>query len=52
MTDSEKARATVKEMHGKFKEIRDTLNGTGKALREAIKVFREANPRLQPTVTP
>jgi len=52
VTDSEKAKATVKEMHGKFKEIRDTLNGTGKALREAIKVFREANPRLQPTVTP
>ncbi|SRR6266498_5517972 len=52
VTDPEKAKETVKEMHAKFKEIRDTLNGTGKALREAIKAFREANPRPQPTVTP
>src|SRR6266496_2656670 len=49
VTDPEKAKATVKEMHEKFKEIRDTLNGTGKALRQAIKAFREANPRPQPT---
>jgi hypothetical protein len=52
VTDPEKAKATVKEMREKFKEIRDTLNGTGKALHEAIKAFREAKPRPQPTVTP
>jgi len=52
VTDLEKAKATVKEMHNKFKEIRDTLNGTGKALHEAIKAFRDANPRPQATVTP
>jgi gas vesicle protein len=51
VTDPEKAKETVKAMHEKFKEIRDTMNGTGKALREAIKAFREANPRPQPTVT-
>jgi gas vesicle protein len=52
VTDTEKAKATVMEMRDKFKEIRETLNGTGKALREAIQAFREANPRPQPTVTP
>jgi hypothetical protein len=51
VTDPEKAKETVKAMHEKFKEIRDTMNGTGKALREAIKAFREANPRPQPTAT-
>jgi gas vesicle protein len=50
--DTEKAKATVMEMRDKFKEIRDTLNGTGKALREAIKAFREANPRSPSTATP
>jgi nicotinamidase-related amidase len=52
VTDTEKAKATVMEMRGKFKEIHDTLNGTGKALHEAIKAFREANPRPQVTATP
>jgi hypothetical protein len=52
VTDTEKAKATVMEMRGKFKDIRDTLNGTGKALHEAIKAFRQANPRPQATTTP
>jgi len=52
VTDPEKAKETVKAMHEKFKEIRDAMNGTGKALHEAIKAFREANPRPQPTATP
>jgi hypothetical protein len=52
VTDPEKAAETVKAMHEKFKEIRDTMNGTGKALHEAIRAFREANPRPQPTPTP
>lgn len=50
--DSAKALETVKSMHEKFKEIKTTLNGTGKALRDAIKAFRQANPRPQPTATP
>ena len=52
VTDPEKAKETVQAMHDKFKEIRDAMNGTGKALREAIRAFRQANPRPQPTLTP
>ena len=43
--DPEKAQETVKAMREKFQEIKDLMNGTRKALREAIKAFREANPR-------
>jgi prefoldin subunit 5 len=46
VTDPEKAKETVKAMHEKFKEIRETMNGTGKALHEAIKALRQPNPRL------
>jgi len=49
VTDPAKAQETVKAMHEKLKEIKDAMNGTGKALHEAIKAFREANPRPQPT---
>lgn len=52
VTDSEKAKETTKTMHEKLKLIRDTMNGTGKALREAIKAFRAANPRPQTTPSP
>ena len=52
VTNPEKAKETVKAMHEKFKEIRDAMNGTGKALHEAIKAFRESNPRPQSTPTP
>ena len=45
ITDPEKARETVKSMTEKLKEIRTTMNGTGGALHEAIKAFREANHR-------
>ena len=51
VTDPVKAQETVLAMRGKFQEIRTALNGTGKALREAIRAFREANPRPQPTPT-
>ena len=51
VTDPEKAKETVQSMHEKFKEIRNTLNGTGKALHEAIRAFRQANPRIQPSPT-
>ena len=48
VTDPEKAKETVREMHDKFKEIRTTLDGTSKALRDAIKAFRQTNPRPKP----
>jgi hypothetical protein len=51
VTDLEKAKETVQSMHDKFKEIRDTMNGTRKALRDAIRTFRQANPPLRPTPT-
>ena len=52
VTDPEKARETVRAMRGKFQEIKTIMNGTGKALREAIKAYRESNLRPQATVTP
>ncbi len=52
VTDPEKAKETVKAIHEKFKEIRETMNGTGKVLHETIKAFREANPRPKRTPTP
>ncbi len=52
VTDPAQARETVKAMRAKFKEIHDAMNGTGKALREAIRAFRQANPHPQPTLTP
>ena len=45
VTDPAKAKETVKAMHEKMQAIRTAMNGTGKALHEAIKAFREANPR-------
>jgi hypothetical protein len=50
VTDTEKAKATVKSLAESLKQYGDTLDGTFKALREALKAFREANPR--PTKTP
>jgi hypothetical protein len=50
VTDPEKAKETVQAMHAKMQEIKTAMNGTGKALHEAIKAFREANPR--PVKTP
>ncbi|NWG07309.1 MAG: hypothetical protein HXY35_11570 [Chloroflexi bacterium] len=50
VTDLELAKETVQAMHEKMEEIKTAMNGTGKALREAIKAFRQANPR--PTTTP
>ena len=52
VTDPAKARETVQAMRAKIQEIKTVMNGTGKALREAIKAFRDANPRPQPTNTP
>lgn len=52
VTDAAKAKETVKAMHEKMQEIRTAMDGTGKALHEAIKAFREANPRPEKTPTP
>jgi hypothetical protein len=49
VTGPEKAKETVKAMGEKLKEIKDAMDGTGRALREAIKAFREANPRPERT---
>ena len=43
VTDSEKAKETIKEARDQMKTIKDSMGGTFKALREAIKAFREAN---------
>ena len=45
VTDIEKAKETVQAMGGKLREIKESMGGTGRALHEAIKAFREANPR-------
>lgn len=52
VTNTEKANETVMQMGEKLREIRDAMNGTGKALRAAIRAFREANPRPQNMPTP
>jgi hypothetical protein len=49
VTNPERAQETVQAMREKFQEIKDAMGGTRKALLEAIKAFREANPRPQPT---
>jgi hypothetical protein len=45
VTDPDKAGETVRAMGEKLKEIKDAMGGTGRALHEALKAFREANPR-------
>ena len=50
--DPVKAQETVRAMHEKIQEIKTTMSGTGRALREAIRAFRQANPHLQPATTP
>ena len=52
VTDLEKAKETVRSMRAKMQEVRSILDGSGKALRDAIQVFREANPRPERTPKP
>ena len=52
VTDAEKAKETVRAMGEKMKEIKAAMDGTGKSLREALKAFRQANPRPERTPTP
>jgi hypothetical protein len=50
--DTEKAKATVKSLGNFLKQYRDTVGDARKALHEAIKAFRAANPRSTPIPTP
>lgn len=43
VVDSEQALATLKEVREQTKSIKESMGGTFKALREALKAFREAN---------
>lgn len=43
VTDREQAVETVKELGAKMKEMREIVGGPGKALREAIKAYRDAH---------
>ena len=43
VTDSEQAKATVKEAREQMQALKSSMGGNFKALREAIKAFREAN---------
>jgi hypothetical protein len=45
VTDHATAIATTKSLAQVLKDTRTAMNGTGKALREAIRAFREAHPR-------
>ncbi len=45
VTDPELAAETLKSLGEKLRELRELTGPSGKALREAIKAFREANPR-------
>ena len=49
VTDFEQAKSTLKELGAQLKALREHIGLPGKALREAIKAFREANPRPTPT---
>ncbi len=52
VTDAEKAKATVMEVRAKLQELKASMGGTGKALREAVKTFREANKPAEGTSAP
>jgi hypothetical protein len=43
VNDAELAKSTVKEVGAKLKEVKASMGGTGKALRQALKAFRAAN---------
>jgi hypothetical protein len=43
VTDLTQAKSTVEAMGAKLKDVKTSMNGTGKALRQAIRDFRKAN---------
>jgi hypothetical protein len=52
VTATDSARETVKSLAGTLKDYRATVGDFFKALREAVRAFREAHPRTTPTTTP
>jgi len=46
--DAEQARSTMQEMRVKLQEIKSQLGGTGRALRQAVRAFHEANKPAEP----
>jgi hypothetical protein len=52
VTDRTTAIATVKSLSQVLKDTRTAMNGTLKALHEAVKAFRQANPHPAKTTTP
>ena len=52
VTDRSSAVGTVKSMAAVLQATRATVNGTGQALREAIRAFRQAHPRPVKPTTP
>jgi hypothetical protein len=51
VTDRTTAIQTVKSLAQVLKETRTAMDGTGKALREALKALRAAHPKPTPTTT-
>jgi methyl-accepting chemotaxis protein len=49
VTDIEQARSTVRELGAALKEVKSAMGGTGKAFREALRAFREANRPPEPS---
>ena len=52
VTDRATAIATAKSLAQVLKDTRTAMNGTGKALRQAVQAFRQAHPRPATTPTP
>lgn len=46
VTDATQAKVTILEVRAKLQELKTSMDGTGKALREAIRAFRESNKPL------
>jgi hypothetical protein len=47
VTDAVQAKATVQAVRAKLQELKTSMDGTGKALREAVRAFREANTPIE-----
>ncbi len=46
--DAEQAKSTLEQVRAKLQEIKSTMGGTFKALREALKTFRDINRPVEP----
>lgn len=50
VTDAAQAKATLQAVRAALKELKTSMNGTGRALRDAIEAFRKANKPADGTV--